>query len=138
MNSRTDEHRRAQRRVMIGIGVVAVLAAAGFLFRRSAPPPTPAEPPEVALNGSVSCSGEAIQITNNDDANWMDARVEIDSKYARVVPEIPRRQTVTLPTTGFTDSSATRFDPASMKCHSADIQAFIRGGRGHLTAANLQ
>jgi len=116
---------------------VAVLAGAGFMLWRSPAQSTQAEAPDVALNGSVSCSGDAIQITNNGAAKWMDARVGIDSKYSRVIPSISPNETVTLPTTGFTDSNGRRFDPASMKCQSADVQAFVGRALGHLTAANL-
>jgi hypothetical protein len=139
MNSRSDEHRRAQRRVLIGICVVAVLAVAVFLLRRPASQATTVKEMDVdvTLNGAVSCSGDAIQITNNGGVGWMDARVEINSKYSRVVPSIPQNQTVTLPTAEFTDSNGKRFNPAAVECQSADIQAFVRGGRGHLTVANL-
>jgi len=140
MSERSNEHRRAQRRVLIGWGVVAVLAVAALLVRRSAvSQPKIEEMPDVALNGAVSCSGDAIQITNNDSANWMDARVEINSKYARVVPSIPPRQTVTLPAAQFTDSNGKPFAPSgATTCQSADVQAYLLGGRGHLKMANLQ
>ena len=138
MSERTREHRRAQKRVLIGWAVVAVLIVGFLVARRSVvSQPNIEEMPAVALNGSVSCSGAAIQITNNDAFGWMDARVEVDSKYARTVPSIPPRQTVTLPTSELTDSNGGRFDPATMKCQSADVQAYMRGGRGHFTAANL-
>lgn len=139
MSSQTDEHRRAQRRVLIGPGALAVLAIAVFTLRCSPPQTTTpaAEERAVALNGAVSCSGDEIQITNNGGADWSDARVEIDSKYSRVIASIPLQQTVTLPTSGFTDSNGKPFNAASMKCQSADIQAFVKGGRGHLTATNL-
>jgi hypothetical protein len=138
MSGRTGEQRRAQRRVLIGFGVVAVLAAGGIFARRSVARPKIQEAPEVTLNGSVSCSGDAIQVTNNDASNWLDARVEINSKYARIVPSIPPRQTITLPTSGLTDSNSQPFNAASMKCQSADIQAYVHGGRGHFQTTNLQ
>jgi hypothetical protein len=138
MNDRTSEHRRAQRRVLIGLGVVAALAGAGVIARRSVSQPKIVEPPDVALNGSVNCSGDAVQITNNDATNWLDARVEINSKYARIVPSIPPGQTVTLPAAQLTDSSGNPFAPsATAKCQSADIQAYMRGARGHFKTANL-
>jgi hypothetical protein len=138
MNNRTEEHRSAQRRVLIGFGVVAVLAGAGVIARRSVSHPKAEEPPDVALEGAVSCSGNEIQVTNNGSAGWMEVRVEINSKYARIVPAIAPDQNVTLPTAELTDSNGTHFDPASMKCQSADIQAFVRGGQGHLKVANLE
>lgn len=138
MSARADEHRRAQRRVLIGFVVLVVLIAGVIYARRSKSQPPVQELPEVALNGAVSCSGDAIQVTNNDSANWLDARVEINSKYSRIVPSIPPRETITLPTSELTDSNSQPFNPASMKCQSADIQAFLHGSRGHLEAANLQ
>jgi hypothetical protein len=139
MSGRTEEHRRAQRRVLIGFGVVAVLAAGGIFARRSVSQPKAEELPDVALNGAVSCSGNSIQVTNSDSSNWLDARVEINSKYARVVPSIPPRQTVTLPAAQFTDSNGKPFAPsAAATCQSADVQAYVAGGRGHFQTTNLQ
>jgi len=139
MSEREDEHRRAQRRVLIGWGAVAVLAVAVVVARPSAVVSQPKieELPEVALNGSVSCSDDAIQITNNDAASWLDARVEINSKYARIVPAISPYQTITLPASKLTDPAGRGFDGASAKCQSADIQAYVRGARGHFKTANL-
>jgi hypothetical protein len=138
MNSRSEEHRYAQRRVLIGLGVVAVLAGGGVAARRFFVQPKIVEKPDVVLNGSVSCSGDAIQVTNNDRAAWMDARVEINSKYARIVSSVPVGETVTIRTAQLLDSSNKPFDSLSMKCESADIQAYMRGARGHFQTANLQ
>jgi hypothetical protein len=139
MNSRNEEHRRAQRRVLIGWVVVVALGGAGVVARHSmVAQPKIVEMPDVALNASVSCSGDAVQITNNDSASWMDARVEINSKYARIVPAISAGQTVTLPTSQLTDSGGRGFNAASTKCQSADVQAYLRGARGHFKTANLE
>src|SRR6185437_12206703 len=141
MSERTQEHRRAQKRVLIGWVVVAVLAGAAVVARRSAVSHQPKSEviPEVALNGAVNCSGDAIQITNNDAANWTDARVEINSKYAHIVPSIPPRETVTLPAAQFTDSNGKPFtSSAGTTCQSADVQAYMAGGRGHFKTTILQ
>jgi hypothetical protein len=79
-----------------------------------------------------------VQVTNNDNSNWLDARVEINSKYARIVPSVPPKQTITLPTSELTDSNNRPFNAALMKCQSADIQAFLHGSRGHPETASLQ
>jgi hypothetical protein len=49
MSGRAEEHRRAQKRVLIGFGVVAVLAAGGF--------------------GAVNCSGDAMAAPVARDAS---------------------------------------------------------------------
>jgi hypothetical protein len=113
------------------------LAGAAVIARRSISSPQTEEGPEVALNASVNCSGSEVQVTNNDTAAWTDARVEIDSKYARVIPAVLAGQTITITGTQLSDSNGNRFDPLSMKCESADIQAFMRRGRGHFSSANL-
>jgi len=137
MSEQASQHRRAQRGVLIGLGLVVVLAGVAVIARRSLVHPQTEEPPEVTLNAAVSCSGGEVQVTNNDTATWMDARVEIDSKYARVITAIPAGQTVTLTGAQLSDSSGNRFNPLSMKCESADIQAFLRHGRGHFSSVNL-
>ncbi len=139
MSERGEEHRRAQRRVLIGWGVVAVLA--GVAVRRSAVSDRPKveEMPPVALNGAVSCSGDAIEITNNDATNWLDARIEINSKYSRIVPSIPSRETVTFRAAQFTDSNGKPFVPSgAVTCQSADVQAYLGGGRGHFKTTDMQ
>jgi hypothetical protein len=112
-----------------------MLAAAGIVVAtRFVSQPKRVEPPDVRLNAALSCGDGEIQVTNNDTAGWMEARVEINSKYVRIVPAIPPAQTVSIPAAEFTDTNGRRFD-SSAKCESAGVQAFIRGGRGQYTQA---
>ncbi|HVV44431.1 MAG TPA: hypothetical protein VHC72_04475 [Bryobacteraceae bacterium] len=124
--------------MLIALSAVVVLGAAVYFRGSSSSAPKTVEPPEVSLTAAVNCSGEEVQVTNNDTAAWRDARVEINSNYAHIVPSIRPQQTVTLPADQLTDSNGKSFDPVSMKCQSASIQAFIREGRGHFQTNSLQ
>jgi hypothetical protein len=139
MSELSKEHRSAQRRVLIVLGAVVVALAAAVYFRgSSSSKPKTVEPPDVSLTAAVNCSGSEVQVTNNDTAAWRDARVEINSNFAHIIPSIRPQQTVTLPADQLTDSNGKSFDPVSMKCQSASIQAFIREGRGHFQSNSLQ
>lgn len=112
---------------------MAMLAGAGIILKvhsRSEPPA--AALPDVLLNASLSCGDGNIQVTNNDTAGWRDARVEINSQYARIIPAMSPGQTVTLPAAALTDSNGKSFG-ASMTCRSAEVRAFIHGAQGHYT-----
>lgn len=114
---------------------LAMLAVAVFLLAprfRSEPKEAPL--PQISLTGSLSCGDGQIQVTNNDTTSWLEAHIEINSKYVRIIPALPPGQTVTLPATSFTDTSGRRLD-ASAACEIGNIQAFMRGGRGQYTQA---
>ena len=70
------------------------------------------------LNAVVKCDGKQFTITNKDDYDWNDCKVEVNSGYSMRGKKFSAGETYTVGLMQFVDKNGKRFNPFTHKVES--------------------
>jgi len=100
--------------ILIIFGIIWIIAVFSPSKKSESPsPPPPRE--EVDLNAQVLFTGTQFKITNKNNFNWTDVKLEVNGKYFYNVSIIKPNIEYTVGAMQFAKRDGTRFNPFTMK-----------------------